>query len=79
MSVIGWWIVSRFFQEEVHYPAAANMVGRLATMLKDGRVIATGFFKGVRQDGQFFEPAFFVNGPGDLAQGAVIPSKERRD
>jgi hypothetical protein len=50
-----------FAEQQIHDPAAADMLARLPAVVQDVGIIAAGVFEGVGEDGQAVEGAVIVD------------------
>ena len=62
-----------FRQQQIHYPAAANMLAGLAAVVKDVRIGAAGVFERVAEDGHPVEGPAVVDGLCQRDDGGRLP------
>src|SRR5262249_19486325 len=63
----------RLAEDQVHDPAAADVLAALAAVGEDVGVGAAGVLEGVGQDRQVMEGPLVVDAAGDGRDGAVVP------
>jgi len=64
---------SRLVQQQINNPTTANVFAGLTTVFQHVGVVATGFFEGIGQDGEFIKSSLIVNLLSYRNDASVVP------
>jgi hypothetical protein len=60
-------------EQQIHHPAAANVLARLTAMVQDISIVATGVFEGIAEDRHALEGTLVVDGLGQSEDDGGAP------